>query len=56
VGVNDYRRLVDEKLRTAGELYHFMVAEFRETRMLLLEAAIVLILVIDLIFLFRGKT
>jgi hypothetical protein len=55
VGVNDYRRLVDEKLKTAGELYEFMVSEFREARMFLLEVTIVVILVIDLLFLFTGK-
>jgi hypothetical protein len=28
VGVTDYCDLVDEKLRTAGELYEFMMNEF----------------------------
>lgn len=55
VGVNDYRSIVDEKLKTGGELYEYMVSKFRDARMFLLEFLIVLILVIDLIFLFRGK-
>jgi hypothetical protein len=55
VGVNDYRPLVEEKLRTAGELYHFMVNEFREARAFIMELMIVVILIIDLVFLFKGK-
>ncbi len=55
IGVNDYRRLVDEKERTAGELYQFMVDEFRTARGFVLELMIVIILIIDLVFLFRGK-
>ncbi len=56
VGVPDYRRLVDEKLRTAGELYQFMVDQFEHARSFVLELAIVIILIIDLIFLFKGHT
>jgi hypothetical protein len=55
IGVNDYRHLVDEKLRIAGELYQFMVDEFRAARGFVLELMIVIILVIDLVFLFKGK-
>ncbi len=55
VGVPDYRHLVDEKLRTAGELYQFMVDQFEHARAFVLELSIVIILVIDLIFLFKGK-
>ena len=55
VGVPDYRRLVDEKLRTAGELYQFMVDQFEHARSFVLELSIVVILIIDLIFLFKGK-
>jgi hypothetical protein len=55
VGVPDYRRLVDQKLRTAGELYRFMVDQFNQSRSFILELAVVIILVIDLVFLFRGK-
>jgi len=54
VGVSDYRRLVEEKLRTAGELYDFMVNEFHQARAFVLELAIVLILIVDLVFLLRG--
>jgi hypothetical protein len=55
VGVPDYRRLVDQKLRTAGELYRFMVEQFNQTRSFILELTVVLILVLELVFLFRGK-
>lgn len=55
VGVPDYRRLVDQKLRTVGELYRFMVDQFNQSRSFVLELAVVIILVIDLMFLFRGK-
>ena len=55
VGVPDYRCLVDEKLRTAGELYQFMVDQFEHARSFILELSIVIILIIDLIFLFKGK-
>ena len=56
VGVPDYRKLVDEKLSTAGELYQFMMDEFRQGRAFVMELMIVIILIIDLIFLFRGKS
>jgi hypothetical protein len=55
VGVPDYRRLVDQKLRTAGELYRFMVDQFNQTRSFVLELAVVIILIIEFFFLFRGK-
>jgi hypothetical protein len=53
VGVPDYRNLVEEKLRTAGELYDFMMNEFHQARAFVLEAMVVAILVIELIHLFR---
>jgi hypothetical protein len=42
-------------LRTAGELYRFMVDQFNQTRSFVLELAVVIILIVDLAFLFRGK-
>ncbi len=51
VGVPDYRALVDEKLRIAGELYEVMVNEFHQARAFILEAMVVAILVIELIHL-----
>jgi hypothetical protein len=54
IGVSDYRNLVDEKLRTAGELYKFMVDQFDESRSFILELAIVIILIIDMWVLFGG--
>jgi len=55
VGVSDYRRLVDQKLRTAGELYRFMVDQFNQTRSFVLELSVVIILIMEFAFLFRGK-
>ena len=55
VGVPDYKDLVARKLRTAEELYQDMVAQFNHSRAFLLEATVVLILLIELFFLFRGK-
>ncbi len=55
VGVPDYRGLVDHKLRTAGELYEFMVDRFDQGRGFFLEVVVVIILLIEIVFLFRGK-
>jgi hypothetical protein len=55
VGVPDYRRLVDQKLQTAGELYQFMVNRFDAGRGFFLEVTVVIILLIEIVFLFRGK-
>ena len=55
IGVTDYEALVHEKLRTADELYDFMIEEFHQARAFLLEFIVVLILVIELFFLFHGK-
>ncbi len=54
VGVDDYRNLVEEKLRTAGELYEFMTNQFHQARGFVLEVMVVAILVIELLHLFRG--
>ncbi len=55
VGVGDYRRLVEDKLRTAGDLYEFMTNSFHQARAFVLEFLIVAILVIELgnLFLFH---
>ena len=55
VGVDDYRRLVEGKLHTAGELYEFMMAQFHEGRAFAMEVVVIIILILDLVFLFRGK-
>jgi hypothetical protein len=55
VGAGDYRSLVDQKLRTAGDLYEFMVNEFREARAFILELLVIAILIVELIPIFRGK-
>ncbi|HEX4166573.1 MAG TPA: hypothetical protein VHZ55_13985, partial [Bryobacteraceae bacterium] len=56
IGVNDYRALVTEKLTTARELYDSMVNEFHQSRTFLLELMVVIILLIEIVALFRGKT
>lgn len=55
VGVPDYRQLVTEKLQTARELYEFMVDRFDQGRGFFLEVVVVIILLIEIVFLFRGK-
>jgi len=54
VGVDDYRVLVEEKLRIAGELYESMVNDFHQARAFVLEAMVVAILVIEMIHLFTN--
>jgi len=55
VGVPDYRRLVEQKLQTAGALYQFMVDQFHQARGFALEVMVVIILLIEIVFLFQGK-
>jgi hypothetical protein len=55
VGVPDYKDLVNEKLRTAQDLYRFMVDQFHQGRAFALELMVVIILIIDLIWLFHGN-
>lgn len=55
VGVPDYKDLVTQKVRTAEELYRFMVDQFNQSRAFFLELAVVIILTVELVFLFRGK-
>jgi hypothetical protein len=54
IGVDDYKTLVAEKLKTAGELYAFMVAEFNERRMFGLELVVAILVLLDVILLLRG--
>jgi hypothetical protein len=55
VGVHDYKSLTQEKLRTAEDLYRFLIDEFHQSRTFWLEVLVVLILLIELAYLFRGK-
>src|SRR5262249_34125315 len=55
IGVPDYRALVEQKLESAGELYAFMTDRFYQGRGFALEVMVVVILIIELVFLFRGK-
>ena len=54
MGVTDYRNLVEGKLRTAGELYDFMMDQFNEARSFVLEVAIVVLFTLDIILLLSG--
>ncbi len=55
VGVPDYKDLVQEKLKTAEDLYRFMVDQFNQSRAFVLELMVVVILIIELVWIFRGK-
>jgi hypothetical protein len=55
VGVPDYKDLVTKKVHTAEELYRFMVDQFNQSRAFFLELTVVIILVIELVYLFRGR-
>src|SRR5271166_1847414 len=55
VGVPEYKDLVNEKLHTAESLYRFLIDEFHQSRGFLLEVMVVVILVIELVYLFKGR-
>src|ERR1035438_6852026 len=50
VGVPDYKNLVVQKLKTAEELYRYMVDQFNQSRAFFLEVTVVLILLIELVY------
>lgn len=54
IGVVEYQELVRDKLRTAHDLYNYMIDQFQQARGFLLEVAVVIILLIELGYLFRG--
>jgi len=55
VGVPEYKNLVNEKLHIAEALYRFLIDEFHQSRGFLLEVMVVIILVIELVYLFKGR-
>ena len=55
VGVLDYKDLVKEKLQTAEDLYRFMVEQFNQSRAFVLELMVVVILIIELVYFFKGR-
>jgi hypothetical protein len=55
VGVPDYKDLVTQKIHTAEELYRFMVDQFNQSRAFVLELMVVVILIIELVWVFNGK-
>jgi hypothetical protein len=56
IGATDYKNLVNQKMHTAEELYRFMVDQFHQSRAFVLEVLVVIILVIELFWLFKGST
>src|SRR5215472_731708 len=56
VGVPDYKDLVQEKLHTAEDLYRFMIEQFNQSRAFVLELMVVVILIIELIYFFKGRS
>ena len=54
IGVPDYRNLVEQKLQSAGDLYASMMDRFYQGRAFILELMVVVILVIELVYFFRG--
>ena len=55
IGVPDYKSLAKEKLRTAEDLYGFLIDQFHQSRTFVLESVVVLILLIELVYVFHGK-
>jgi hypothetical protein len=55
VGVPDYKDLVTQKVKTAEDLHRFMVDQFNQSRAFVLELMVVIILIIELIYVFRGN-
>jgi hypothetical protein len=53
VGVPDYKNLVSAKLKTAGDLYRYIVDEFHQSRTFILELTVVIILIIELLSVFH---
>jgi hypothetical protein len=54
VGVTDYRKLVERKLKIAGDLYESMVEGFHQSRAFVLEMMVVAILIIELFHAYQG--
>ena len=50
----DWHRTIDEKLKTLDDLYQILRVDQTNRMMLILEATIVLLFIIDLIVLFVG--
>jgi len=55
IGVPDYKRLVEQKIESAGDLYGFMMDQYHQGRAFILELMVVIILIIELVYFFRGK-
>ena len=55
IGVPDYKSLAQAKLRTAEDLYRFLIDQFHQSRTFVLESVVVLILLIELVYVFHGK-
>ena len=51
----EVKSLTQEKLRTAEDLYRFLIDEFHQSRTFWLETLVVLILLVELVYVFHGK-
>jgi uncharacterized Rmd1/YagE family protein len=52
--LSDWHRTIDQKLKTLDDLYQLLKHDQNNRWMLLLEATIVLLFIIDLVMLFSG--
>ena len=52
----DCEELVSRKVKTSDDLYNYMVDQFNESRAFFLEFTVVLILLIELFYLFKGRS
>jgi hypothetical protein len=55
IGVTDYHNLVEQKLRTAGDLYDSMVNEFHQARAFVLEILVIIILLVEIVLVIEYK-
>jgi hypothetical protein len=55
MGVPDYRKLVDDQLQAAGDLYDIMVDQFNESRSFVLEVIVTILALLDVILLLTGR-
>jgi hypothetical protein len=53
--LSDWHRTIEDKIKTLGDLYQLVKADQQNRWMLMLEFAIVVLFIIDLVALFWGK-
>jgi hypothetical protein len=55
MGVPDYRKLVDDQLQAAGDLYDIMVNQFNESRSFVIEVIVTILALLDVLLLLTGR-